>query len=156
MYSGESAKRNINEITKERVIYVFNTLRYYYIVSMRCLTFILIFLQIWSARQWCYFTTFSDLGEKIFSVDYSANGEFLAVGSAANRVSIYSTKTYDVLWYENLPNDVLSAKFSPDGSYLAVTQNGTDQLRVYSVSSTGIGTLFYTTVPPSPSVETWT
>ena len=100
------------------------------------------------ASQWCFFTSFSETDQKILALDYSPNGKFIAIGSSSNRVSIFSTKTYDLLWFDTLSNDVLSVKFSSDNLMLAVTQIVNDTLLVYNIDAQGRGSSIRTNVMP--------
>ena len=110
---------------------------------------VIIGLLIHLSTQWCFFTSFSEQDEKILSVDYSPDGQFIATGSSSNRVSIFNTKTYDVVWFETLSNDVLDVKFTHDGTQLGVTQNSTDTVKIYNISGSGEGTQVYSGDPTS-------
>ena len=99
-----------------------------------------LFLLVQITREWCFFTSFAETNNEVISLDYSPDGQFIATGSASKRVSIFSTKTYDLLWFDTLPQRVLSVKFSPLNMKLGVTLDVVDNIYIYNIDGNGIGT----------------
>lgn len=110
---------------------------------------IICLLQIHLSLQWCFFTNFAELNEQILAIDFSPDGKFVATGSTSNRVTVFSTKTFDVLWYKVMPQDVTGVKFSPLTQRLGVVQDVIDDVEIFDIDANGVGTrYFYTNSPP--------
>lgn len=97
---------------------------------------IILFLSfLYITLQWCLKTTFNEVGSQINEVDWSPDGQYLVVGSNANRVTVFSSVTSNVLWFETFSNPVTSTKFSKSGKLLGVATENSDTVRFYNIPS---------------------
>lgn len=98
------------------------------------LKILVISLQIYSTIQWCLYNSFTEVtGQHINEVDWSPDGQFIAVASDSDKATVYSFATLSPVWIGSFGNNVLTVKFSKQGKYLAVGTEDNNTVYVYNV-----------------------